>query len=172
MGLIFKIFLNNFLYILNKTGPVAFVPALGPHIGNNILTDRHLFNHYEVLDVVSTVLKLLLAYLKLLMLLIIFIFQVLARRCFLRYIYDQITQFKHTGTSNIIISNENNQFEINPKIQCHFYTSHVPCGDASIIPKFESESRKRKRNDSNNERLKQTKIECAQYDKQSMYQRL
>lgn len=104
--------------------------------------------------------------------LIIFIFQVLARRCFLRYIYDQITQFKNTGSSNIIISNENNQFEINPKIQFHFYTSHVPCGDASIIPKFESESRKRKRNDSNNERLKQTKIECAQYneDKQSMYQ--
>lgn len=55
----------------------------------------------------------------------------------MRYLYDQISKFQSTGTSDIIIGcNEKNQYEINPDVKFHFYSSHVPCGDASIIPKY------------------------------------
>ncbi|XP_054288305.1 tRNA-specific adenosine deaminase 1 [Macrosteles quadrilineatus] len=61
--------------------------------------------------------------------------EVLCRRCFLRYLYDQINKFKNTGSSEIIISCDKNRYKVNPNIQFHFFTSHVPCGDASIITK-------------------------------------
>lgn len=82
------------------------------------------------------------------------LFKVLARRCFLRFLYDQIAKFQQTGISDVIIGcNEKNQFEINPEIKFHLYSSHVPCGDASIIPK-QGEKRKCESNSSNRTKQK------------------
>uniref|UniRef100_A0A6P7H266 tRNA-specific adenosine deaminase 1 n=1 Tax=Diabrotica virgifera virgifera TaxID=50390 RepID=A0A6P7H266_DIAVI len=56
--------------------------------------------------------------------------EVICRRSFLRYIYDQMR-----ATSNIIEFKEtSNKFLLNPEVKFHFFTTLVPCGDAAIFP--------------------------------------
>lgn len=54
--------------------------------------------------------------------------EVMARRGFLRYILDSIKKRK-----NFIFDNESQKIRLDPTITFHFFTTHPPCGDASIF---------------------------------------
>uniref|UniRef100_A0A1B6IU95 tRNA-specific adenosine deaminase 1 n=1 Tax=Homalodisca liturata TaxID=320908 RepID=A0A1B6IU95_9HEMI len=92
--------------------------------------------------------------------------EVLARRCFLRYLYDQISKFKQTGDSDIITGlDDQHRYEINSKVEFHFYTSHVPCGDAAIIPKEETCKGKRKLESNEEVTTKRKRMDAVQPNK-------
>lgn len=59
--------------------------------------------------------------------------EVVARRGFLLYIYDNIDKAMENKQS--IFTQENNEFKLKDNIEFIFYSSQMPCGDASIIPK-------------------------------------
>lgn len=60
----------------------------------------------------------------------------LARRCFLRYLYDQVKKIKENGSSDIFSGyNNNGKCLLRSNVEFILFTSHVPCGDASIISK-------------------------------------
>ncbi|PNF38265.1 hypothetical protein B7P43_G11619 [Cryptotermes secundus] len=61
--------------------------------------------------------------------------EVMARRGFLRYLYDQVLMTYQTGSSEIFKCFSGGKCVVKNNITFHFFTSHVPCGDASIIPK-------------------------------------
>ncbi|XP_043492012.1 tRNA-specific adenosine deaminase 1 [Polistes fuscatus] len=61
--------------------------------------------------------------------------EILARRAFLRYLYDQIDIVLSGFKSNILFLNEENKLEMYPSISFHFFSSQSPCGDCSIFPK-------------------------------------
>jgi tRNA-specific adenosine deaminase 1 len=61
--------------------------------------------------------------------------EVMARRGFLRYLYHQVLVTYRTGSSEIFKCFSGGKCVIKDNITFHFFTSHVPCGDASIIPK-------------------------------------
>lgn len=54
--------------------------------------------------------------------------EVMARRGFLRYIIESIQKRKHFSYNN-----ELKKFQLDPTISFHFFTTHPPCGDASIF---------------------------------------
>ncbi|KAG4074630.1 hypothetical protein HA402_004501 [Bradysia odoriphaga] len=54
--------------------------------------------------------------------------EVMSRRGFLRYILDSIRQRKH-----FTFDDANKKFRLDPTISFHFFTTHPPCGDASIF---------------------------------------
>lgn len=61
--------------------------------------------------------------------------EVMARRGFLRYLYHQILETYQTGSSEVFKCFSGGKCVIKGNITFHFFTSHTPCGDASIIPK-------------------------------------
>jgi tRNA-specific adenosine deaminase 1 len=61
--------------------------------------------------------------------------EVMARRGFLRYLYDQVLVTYRTGSSEIFKCFSGGKCVIKDNVTFHFFTSHVPCGDAAIIPK-------------------------------------
>lgn len=61
--------------------------------------------------------------------------EVMARRGFLRYLYHQVLMTYQTGSSEIFKCFSGGKCVIKGNVTFHFFTSHVPCGDASIIPK-------------------------------------
>jgi tRNA-specific adenosine deaminase 1 len=61
--------------------------------------------------------------------------EVMARRGFLRYLYHQILETYQTGSSEVFKCFSGGKCVIKDNITFHFFTSHTPCGDASIIPK-------------------------------------
>lgn len=68
--------------------------------------------------------------------------EVLARRCFIRYLLNEISKIKCSDdkscTSDIVEhSDEADKFRIKPNLEFVLFISHTPCGDASIIPKVQ-----------------------------------
>lgn len=61
--------------------------------------------------------------------------EVMARRGFLRYLYHQILKMYQTGSSEVFKCLSGSKCVFKDNITFHFFTSHTPCGDASIIPK-------------------------------------
>ncbi|XP_057662526.1 tRNA-specific adenosine deaminase 1 [Diorhabda carinulata] len=60
--------------------------------------------------------------------------EVMCRRSFLRYIYDQMSL-----ESKIIKFNKDvSKFLLDPRVKFHFFTTMVPCGDAAIFPMYDS----------------------------------
>ncbi|XP_045193542.2 tRNA-specific adenosine deaminase 1-like [Mercenaria mercenaria] len=61
--------------------------------------------------------------------------EVLARRAFLRYMYSELEKLHQFGQSTVLQSTTGNRCHFKEGITFHMYTSHTPCGDASIFPK-------------------------------------
>ncbi|XP_069683621.1 tRNA-specific adenosine deaminase 1 [Periplaneta americana] len=61
--------------------------------------------------------------------------EVIARRGFIRYLYNEILATYRTGSSEVFQCFSNGKCVLRDDITFHFFTSHTPCGDASIIPK-------------------------------------
>lgn len=61
--------------------------------------------------------------------------EVMARRGLLRYLYDQILETYRTGSSEVFKCFSGGKCFIKDNVTFHFFASHTPCGDASIIPK-------------------------------------
>lgn len=64
--------------------------------------------------------------------------EVLARRAFIRYLYDQIDLTLSGSESAIFSWNDENKIELNSNVSFHFFSSQTPCGDCSIFPKLET----------------------------------
>lgn len=61
--------------------------------------------------------------------------QVIARRAFLRYLYSEAAKVKQNEESYIFSGLcQNGKCILRNSVKFYFFTSHVPCGDASIIP--------------------------------------
>ncbi len=61
--------------------------------------------------------------------------EVVARRGFIRYIYNQIGQYTGSNTSNCIFEktdDTNAKFRLKSGIKFHLYVSTAPCGDARV----------------------------------------
>ncbi|XP_071815744.1 tRNA-specific adenosine deaminase 1-like isoform X2 [Apostichopus japonicus] len=61
--------------------------------------------------------------------------EVLARRGFLRYLYDQLVLAYSNQTSIFHLQSQSRCCQLKDNIKFHFFCSHTPCGDASIFPK-------------------------------------
>ena len=61
--------------------------------------------------------------------------EIIARRAFLLYLISQIDKTISGGES--IFRRKENKFQIVDNVTFHFYSSHTPCGDASIFAKQE-----------------------------------
>nr|XP_022910404.1 tRNA-specific adenosine deaminase 1-like [Onthophagus taurus] len=59
--------------------------------------------------------------------------EIICRRSFLLYIYSEIKGCLNKKES--IFNVNDSKFEFNNKVNFHFFTTHIPCGDASIFPK-------------------------------------
>ena len=62
--------------------------------------------------------------------------EVMARRGFLLYLYRQIYKTYRLGNSEVFHHFADGKCVLNDNITFHFFSSHTPCGDASIIPKI------------------------------------
>nr|XP_033799688.1 tRNA-specific adenosine deaminase 1 isoform X2 [Geotrypetes seraphini] len=66
--------------------------------------------------------------------------EVVAKRSFQRYLLHQISlAVSHKQNSIFIPAAETGKWKLKPEISFVFFTSHTPCGDASIIPVLEHE---------------------------------
>ncbi|XP_076174134.1 tRNA-specific adenosine deaminase 1-like isoform X2 [Ptiloglossa arizonensis] len=63
--------------------------------------------------------------------------EVLCRRAFLRYLYEQIDLLLNDTSSDVFTMNNEKKIELNDGISFHFFTSQTPCGDCSIFLKDE-----------------------------------
>lgn len=63
--------------------------------------------------------------------------EVVCRRSFLGYIYEEMLLAIKKSSS--IFLQDQKKFKLMPNIKFHFFTTHVPCGDAAIFPKADFE---------------------------------
>lgn len=63
--------------------------------------------------------------------------EILVRRAFLRYLYEQIDFLLNGVKNNVFIIDDKKKIKINDGISFHFFTSQTPCGDCSIFLKEE-----------------------------------
>lgn len=61
--------------------------------------------------------------------------EIVTRRGFLRYLYGEIER----DVDSEIFERENKVFVLKKGVKFHFFTTHVPCGDAAIFPKMNEE---------------------------------
>ncbi|XP_049516861.1 tRNA-specific adenosine deaminase 1-like isoform X2 [Dermacentor silvarum] len=63
--------------------------------------------------------------------------EVLARRCFLRFVYSELLKLARGEDSSVFETTSSSVFEcqLKPGLRIHLFSSHTPCGDASIFPK-------------------------------------
>uniref|UniRef100_G3MTN3 tRNA-specific adenosine deaminase 1 n=1 Tax=Amblyomma maculatum TaxID=34609 RepID=G3MTN3_AMBMU len=63
--------------------------------------------------------------------------EVLARRCFLRFAYSEFLALALGKESTVFVPTGSSVFEyqLRPGLKLHLFSSHTPCGDASIFPK-------------------------------------
>ncbi|CAL7934071.1 unnamed protein product [Xylocopa violacea] len=61
--------------------------------------------------------------------------EVLARRAFLRYLYEQIDFLLSDRKSDVFTLDDTKKIKIRDGISFHFFTSQTPCGDCSIFLK-------------------------------------
>lgn len=66
--------------------------------------------------------------------------EVIAIRAFKRYLFSEINNFIETQESKLLEGSLDEGFSLKPHIKYHFYTTHPPCGDATIFPLTSSES--------------------------------
>lgn len=64
--------------------------------------------------------------------------EVVCRRAFLLYLYDQIDLALKRELS--IFISDSCKFQLDKTIKFHFFTTMMPCGDASIFPKCDSQN--------------------------------
>ncbi|XP_043278184.1 tRNA-specific adenosine deaminase 1-like isoform X2 [Venturia canescens] len=60
--------------------------------------------------------------------------EILARRGFLLYLYNQLDLLFSSNNNEVFIINTNKIIEIRRGVSFHFFCSQTPCGDCSIIP--------------------------------------
>lgn len=61
--------------------------------------------------------------------------EVIARRAFLKYLYSEIVRIQESE----IFELQNGCIVLKRNVKFHFFTTHVPCGDAAIFPKSDQE---------------------------------
>lgn len=59
--------------------------------------------------------------------------EVMCRRGFLRYIYSEISKHNEKKLSIFTYNAETKKFELSSNVSYHLFTTHAPCGDASIF---------------------------------------
>lgn len=64
--------------------------------------------------------------------------EILVRRAFIRYLYDQIDMTLSGSESSVFSRNKTNKITLKSNISFHFFSSQTPCGDCSIFPKQET----------------------------------
>ncbi|CAB3997591.1 tRNA-specific adenosine deaminase 1 isoform X1 [Paramuricea clavata] len=93
--------------------------------------------------------------------------EVVARRGFLRYLYQELEN-AYTSRQSIFITNEENHVcSLKNYVSFHLFSSHTPCGDASIFPKGEDSTMiinnaKRKNVDLNDQDCPSSKYLCVE----------
>jgi tRNA-specific adenosine deaminase 1 len=65
--------------------------------------------------------------------------EVVTKRAFHLYLIHQLEECLRKDNDSIFYLNENGKFGLKSQIKFHFYTSHPPCGDATIAPKRHSD---------------------------------
>ncbi|KAK0062688.1 tRNA-specific adenosine deaminase 1 [Biomphalaria pfeifferi] len=79
--------------------------------------------------------------------------EILARRAFLRYLYDELGKAYENNSSKVVqLSDVDGHClcSLRPGVKFHFFTSHTPCGDASIFPKQSTQEKDIKKHNSEN----------------------
>lgn len=59
--------------------------------------------------------------------------EIICRRAFLVYLYSQIR--RAYATENSIFMSASDKYSLKSGVTFHFFSTHVPCGDAAIFPK-------------------------------------
>ncbi|XP_011881066.1 PREDICTED: tRNA-specific adenosine deaminase 1 [Vollenhovia emeryi] len=87
--------------------------------------------------------------------------EVLARRAFIRYLYDQ-TDLTLSGRESAIFSRtDREKLDLNNEVSFHFFSSQTPCGDCSILPK--------RKTDNDHERCKIRRVDTNIITSQDVY---
>lgn len=60
----------------------------------------------------------------------------MCRRAFIRYVYYEISNFQNNAQSIIKFNDIDKKYDLIPGITFHLFTTHGPCGDASIYDKY------------------------------------
>ncbi|XP_059612062.1 tRNA-specific adenosine deaminase 1 [Phlebotomus argentipes] len=61
--------------------------------------------------------------------------EIVTRRAFLRYLMEQMVLAREKKRSIFAIDGESGKFSLQTECKFHFFTTHSPCGDASIFPR-------------------------------------
>lgn len=62
----------------------------------------------------------------------------MCRRGFVRYIYSEISKHQANLASIILLNSDSRKYAIDSSVSFHLFTTHAPCGDASIFKTLRS----------------------------------